>query len=202
MVRPSSIPRMCRVMVSLVNSGPDRICSSRHGRSSNPSTRPSKASSTLNDIAAAPRRRGRPRPAPHPRSHRSHLAQRPHRSDDQTRAHRLRPLNPLESIIWASPAQHRVAARHRGQRPQQEHHGSGAAAVGTGVLCDDRGPSRRLPSSLRKEPRGVRQDGAFPASLWVISVLRKPGSDLRWHPGGMLAPAGRGAGPTVCGRLL
>ncbi|MFI9780157.1 hypothetical protein ACIHCV_36610 [Streptomyces sp. NPDC051956] len=38
-------------------------------------------------------------PAAHPGSHRRHLARRPCRPDDETRARRLRPLNPLELII-------------------------------------------------------------------------------------------------------
>ena len=61
-------------------------------RSSRPSTTPSKANSTSNATAAAPRRRRRPRPATHPRPHRRHLAQRPHRPTSPTIPHRLRPL--------------------------------------------------------------------------------------------------------------
>jgi Transposase DDE domain len=45
------------------------------------------------------RRRGRPRPAAHPRAHRRDLAQRPHRPAGHAHPDRLRPLNPLESII-------------------------------------------------------------------------------------------------------
>jgi hypothetical protein len=40
-----------------------------------------------------------PCPATHPRTDRRHLAQRSHRSADHARPDRLRPLNPLESII-------------------------------------------------------------------------------------------------------
>ncbi|AEM88700.1 transposase IS4 family protein (plasmid) [Streptomyces violaceusniger Tu 4113] len=42
------------------------------------------------------RRRGRPCPAAHPRTHRRDLAQRPHRPAGHAGTDRLRPLNPLE----------------------------------------------------------------------------------------------------------
>ena len=79
-------------------SGPEHSCSSRFGRSSSRSTRPSKASLTWSDTVAGARRGRGPGPVADPRVDCGDLAQRQDRTARQKITGRLRPLTVTTSL--------------------------------------------------------------------------------------------------------